>query len=175
MDLRGARELDYCCNIAVTLSDPPRQFSKRVIACLQQEHTRSRLKCEHGRPSMKWLPDWIVGLSVLIALLNIVLAAHAVYPQTSTRLKWQRECCIAGLALGLVSWLSGIGIIVISELRADFGPLIPGLLLVGIFTTPVALVMGVATKAKPGHLLVIAEAAQALFWVTLWMSAARGV
>jgi len=125
---------------------------------------------------MKWLPEWIIGLSLLIALMNIVLAAHAVYPQTSTRLKWQRECCIAGLALGLISWLSGIGIIVIAELRADaFGPLIPGLLLFGIFTTPVALVMGVVTKAKPGYLLVIAEAAQVLFWVTFWMSLGRGV
>jgi len=121
---------------------------------------------------MKSLPEWTLALSLVVALVSLAWAVRAVYPERSTSLKWQRGCCITGLALGGISWLSAIGIIVIAGLRADaLGPLIPGLLF-GMFTTPVALVMGIATK---GLLLVTAEAAQGLFWVTFWMWAGKGV
>jgi|SRR5215470_19297583 len=103
---------------------------------------------------MKSLPEWTLALSLVVALVSLAWAVRAVYPERSTSLKWQRGCCITGLALGGISWLSAIGIIVIAGLRADaLGPLIPGLLLFGMFTTPVALVMGIATKAKPAFSL----------------------
>lgn len=55
------------------------------------------------------------------------------------------------------------------------GPLIPGLLLVGTFATPVALVMGVVTRTRLGYFLAKAEAMQALFWVLLWLWIPRAV
>ena len=125
---------------------------------------------------MKSPADWILGLSLLAALVSMAWAVRIVYPRTSTPVKWQRECCITGLVLGLISWLSSIAMIMIAGMRSDaLGPLIPALFLFGLITTPVALAMGIATKAKPGVFLAIAEAAQAMFWVTFWVSLPRAI
>ena len=125
---------------------------------------------------MKSLLDWILWLSLLAALVSIVCAGYALFPRPSTSVKWRREGSITGLALGIISWLSAIGIIIIGKMRWDaLGPLIPGLLLVGVFTNPVAFVFGIATRGKPGFLLAIAEAAQGLFWLAFWISISRGI
>lgn len=118
----------------------------------------------------------LLTLFMLLALWYMIRTAFAAYRPAHEVIAWKRQCRVVGLILGFVAWLSALGIIVTGELRLDsVGPLIPGLLLVGTFATPVALVMGVVTRTRLGYFLAKAEAMQALFWVLLWLWIPRAV
>ncbi len=124
---------------------------------------------------MKWLPELLLGLSPLLALVYMVRAANALRRQTSlTSIKWKKGCCVAGLVLALISWLCALGIVAMGELEGGDALVVPVFWL-GLVVAPIALVMGLVTTTKPGYFLAKSAAALAFFWAILWMSLGRGV
>jgi hypothetical protein len=112
-------------------------------------------------------------LLFILATVFFVGSARALFKDAAEIERWQRVCCLAGLAFGLLGWLSPLAIVVCGVLaKGDF---LMGLFTFGAVVTPIALVLGLTSSVKPGYLLAKAAAALGAFWLVLWFLTPRGV
>jgi prepilin signal peptidase PulO-like enzyme (type II secretory pathway) len=104
----------------------------------------------------------------------MVRATTVIHRCSFTPIQWKKYCCIASLALSLISWLCAVAVLTMATLRWG-DTLLIALFWLGMIASPVALVTGLVTTIKPGYLSAKSAAAMAFFWTILWMSLGRGV
>ena len=124
---------------------------------------------------MKWIPALLLGGSALIALVYLVRATLAFRRDRGPRAtKWKHYGYIVGLLLSHLSWICALAIFTMAELRWG-DTLLVALFWTGVLASPIALVLAIVTSVQPGYFLAKCDAAQACFWVLLWLSLGRGV
>ncbi|HJX84955.1 MAG TPA: hypothetical protein VJ723_11475 [Candidatus Angelobacter sp.] len=110
---------------------------------------------------------------VMLAAVLFVRSARALFEGVAEMERWQGMCCLVGLVFGSLGWFTIIAIVVCVVLaKGDF---LMDLSIFGSVATPVALVLGLTSSVKPGHLVAKAAAAQGVFWLALWVLTPRGV
>ncbi len=119
----------------------------------------------------------VVLMLLLLALAGGLLlrSAYLAFGKPIEMMRWQRACCIGSLIGGLLAWLSSLAIVAVFYLAAIEAGVrwfpVTGVAEFGSAVTPLALVLGWASRRRPGYLVAGAEAVQAAFWVVGWVIA----